>query len=159
MVMKTGRSAIQLRRPAAAAAAFTLIELVVAMAILGVVVVSLYGGITSGIRSVRMARENLRATQILIEKTEAIRLYRWEQLTNTAFISTNFSVAYDPTTNGIGGVIYSGRLSIAPAPLNVSYSNDLRLLTVQLSWTTGSLARQRQLTTYVCRTGLQNYLY
>jgi prepilin-type N-terminal cleavage/methylation domain-containing protein len=82
--MNTVRSANQ-RRRTAARAAFTLVELVVAMAVIGVVVVSLYGGITSGISSVRMARENLRATQILVEKTEAIRLYRWDQITNSLF--------------------------------------------------------------------------
>ena|SRR6185369_1085678 len=157
--MNTVRSANQ-RRRTAPCAAFTLVELVVAMAVIGVVVVSLYGGITSGIGSVRMARENLRATQILVEKTEAIRLYRWDQITNSLFLPPTFSVPYDATsTNTTNGVVYSGTVTVAAAPLGASYSNDMRLLTVQVTWTTGRLARKRQVSTYVCRTGLQNYVY
>jgi len=157
--MNTGCFTSQSCRPAARAA-FTLVEMLVAMAIIGVVVVGLYGGITSGIGSVRMARENLRATQILVEKTEAIRLYRWDQITNSSFLPTNFLASYDATTtNTASGIVYSGTVSVAAAPFSASYSNDLRLLTVQVSWTTGKLARKRQLSTCVCRTGLQNYAY
>jgi len=157
--MKNRRFAEQPRR-AWGCSAFTLVELIVAMAIIGVVVVALYGAISHGFSSVRLARENLRATQILVEKMEAIRLYDWDQLTTPGFFATNFSVAYDPAnTNLSGGVIYSGQVSIGPVPLNTSYSNDMRLVTVALTWQTTGLPRKRDLSTYVCRTGLQNYLY
>ena len=107
-----------------------------------------------------VARENLRATQVLVEKMEGIRLYDWDQITNASFIPRTFSVPYDPTaTNGVGGFTYSGTVSISPTSLTTSYNNDLRLVTIQLTWNSGQLPRQRQLSTYVCRTGLQNYLY
>ena|SRR6266705_3224893 len=156
--MKTGRFGKEPRR-AVAHAAFTLVELMVAMAIIGAVVVALYSAISSGFGSIRLARENLRATHILLEKTEGIRLYDWDQLTNSSYVQPTFSVPYDPTaSNGQGGITYFGTVSVSPVSLNSSYSNDLRLVTIQVSWTNG-LPRQRQLSTYVCRTGLQNYLY
>ncbi len=157
--MRIGCHTGQPCRPTARTA-FTLVELIVAMAVIGVVVVALYGGISTGFSSVRLARENLRATQILVEKMEAIRLYDWDQLTAASFIPTNFFVPYDPAdTTNTTKVIYSGQVSITPVSLAASYTNDLRLVTVQLTWNTAGLPRTRQLSTYVCRTGLQNYLY
>ena len=58
------------------AGAFSLVEVMIGMAIVGVTFVSLYGGMTYGFSSVRMSLENLRATQILVEKMETIRLDR-----------------------------------------------------------------------------------
>src|SRR5690242_10880657 len=55
--------------------AFTLVEAVVAMAIVGVVFVSLYSGMATGFGMIRTARETLNAAQILEEKFETIRLY------------------------------------------------------------------------------------
>jgi len=160
--MRTGHSAQPPCR-VAALAGFTLIELIVAMAVIGVVVVALYSAISSGFTSIRLARENLRATQILVEKMEAIRLYDWDEITSAGFIPKTFAASYDATTTNVTqGVIYTGQISISPvtpALMPVSYTNDLRLVTLQLNWTTGKLARSRVLSTYVCRTGLQNYKY
>ena len=52
--------------------AFSLIEVMVGLAIVGVTFLALYGGMTYGFSSVRMSLENLRATQILVEKMETI---------------------------------------------------------------------------------------
>ena len=57
--------------------AFSMIEILVAMVVLGIMFVSLYSGFSSGFAVVQLARENLRATQILQEKMETIRLYTW----------------------------------------------------------------------------------
>src|SRR5829696_8967031 len=81
----------------------TLLEVVVAMAIVGLVVLAVYSAITSGMSSLRMARENLRATQILVEKSEALRLYNWDQL-NTNFIPSRFVAPYDVNTTATNGV-------------------------------------------------------
>jgi uncharacterized protein (TIGR02598 family) len=146
--------------------AFSLVELTVAMAIIGVVVVAVYGAITSGVTTMRLARENLRATQILVEKMEAIRLYTWEQLHATNFIPTSFTVPYDAaaiTTNATtnAGLVYHGTFTITNAPLATTYADELRLVTVSLVWTSQvtDMPRRRELKTYVCRTGIQNYIY
>src|SRR5438045_9636752 len=137
------------KSPVIAQAGFTLIELVVAMAIIGAVIGALYSSLTSAFASIRLARENLRATQILLEKMEGIRLYDWDQVTSAAFIPRTFLAPYDPAGSTNSGVVYYGRVSISPVPLSASYANDLRLVTLQLNWTNG-LPRQRQISSYVC---------
>src|SRR5258707_2277441 len=89
-------------------AAFSLVEVVVSMGILGALIISLYAGIAWGFSIMRLARENIRATQIMTEKMETIRLYNWDQINSNGFIPTTFSVAYYPLgqTNGSGLTYY-----------------------------------------------------
>src|SRR5881396_699259 len=88
--------------------AFTVIELVVAIGLIGLIVLAVYGAITSGMGTVRMARENLRATQILLDKMETIRLYDWDQI-NTNFVPASFIANYDVTTASTNsGILYYG---------------------------------------------------
>ncbi len=150
--------------------AFTIIEAIVAMAIVGFMVVALYSGITSGFFSVRFARENLRATQIMVEKMEVIRLCTWDQINSNGFIPVTFTAPYFPqdfTTNSymstLGeGLAYTGAISITPVTaleLNGDYNDDMRKITVTVSWTTQNTPRTRQISTYVSRYGIQNYLF
>jgi type II secretory pathway pseudopilin PulG len=134
-------------------------EVMVAMFLLALLISAVYGAISNGISTMRMARENLRATQILLERMETIRLYHWGQLV-PGFVQTNFVANYDTTSQSTNsGILYYGSVSIAPADTGTSYSDDMKLVTVRLDWKTGRIARTRQLTTYVCRTGIQNYVY
>ena len=139
--------------------AFTFVEVVTAMAIIGMLVLAVYGGIASGVSTMRLARENLRATQIMLEKMEALRLYKWDQL-NTNFMPMAFVVPYDVTSIGTNkGILYRGRITIEPADTGASYNDDMRRVTVRLDWKTGYIDRQREMTTYVSLSGLQNYVY
>ena len=137
---------------------FSLVEVTVGMAVIGTSAVALFSGFTSGFFTMQMARENLRATQIMLEKTETVRLYSWDQINTAGFIPTAFSAPYDPNSTN-SGITYSGTLAITPCALNTSFSNDMRTVTVTLSWKTGSLNRSRSFTTYIARNGLQNYIY
>src|SRR5258705_6921712 len=83
-------------RRASAKTGFSLVEVMVSVAVFGLTCVSLYAGVTFGFNSVQLARENLRATQILVEKMEVIRLYSWEEITNSVFIPTTFQATYSP---------------------------------------------------------------
>ena len=139
--------------------AFSLIEAVVGMGIIGTVVGAMLSGITTGTFTMRMARENLRATQIMLEKVETIRLYSWDQINKAGFIPPTFTETYDPMGTPNVGLTYTGTLSIASAPVGSSYSNDMRMITVHLSWATGGLLRQRDFTSYISRSGLQDYVY
>ena len=56
-----------------------LVESVVTMFIVGILATAIYSGINLSLSTIRSARENLRATQVMVEKTEAIRLY-WESV-------------------------------------------------------------------------------
>jgi len=140
-------------------AAFSLAEAIVGMAVIGTVVGAMLSGITTGTFTMRMARENLRATQIMLEKVETIRLYSWGQVTNTGFIPSTFFATYDPQGTPSVGLTYTGRISIAKAPVGSTYSNDMRMITVDLFWKTGGLQRQRQFSSYIARNGLQDYIY
>src|SRR5207237_2452039 len=125
------------RRAEAGSKAFTLMEVLVAVAIIGVQFVTLYVGMTQGFGIVQVSRENLRATQILQEKMETIRLYNWDQLTTPTFIPTNFVDTFYPGTQSTVGITYTGTVTISTAPLTESYSNDLRLITVNVQWLSG----------------------
>lgn len=110
--------------------------------------------------TMQMARENVRATQIMVERTETLRLYSWDQLNTTNFIQTSFTEWYDPTsTNGGAGPTYTGTVTIAAAPMSTAYSDEMKQVTVSLNWSTSGINRSRSFTTFVARNGLQNYIY
>ena len=142
------------------AGAFSLVEVMVGMAIVGVTFVSLYGGMTYGFSSVRMSLENLRATQILVEKMETIRLYTWSQVTDNKFIPKNFQESYSPTSvTNKQGVVYTGKVDITTPDLSGNYDDAMREVTITLSWKTGTVPRTRTLSTFVAQNGIQNYIY
>ena len=134
-------------------------EIMVAVAIAGIVFTSLYAGFSTGFAVVQLARENLRAIQILQEKTETIRLYTWEQINTAGFVPTNFLDVFYPTAQSGSGLVYTGYVSFAAAPIAESYSNDLKLVTVEVNWVSANIPRKRQMSTFVGRYGLQNYIY
>jgi hypothetical protein len=154
--------------PRRAVSAFTLAEVCIGALIVLIFFVSLYAGISSSFYSTRTARENLRATQIMLERMEGIRLYNWNQLVYSNWIPATFTAYYYPLTNRgeSAGIPYYGMFAVSnvsfpsPAP---SYANDMRLITVTVYWTnfvgTNKLGRNRQMQTYVGRVGLQNYVY
>src|SRR6266487_5659726 len=142
--------------------AFTLTEVLVALLVLSIVVVSLYTGVSSGFALVKLAREDLRATQIMLQRTEAVRLYTWSQITNAAYFSTNnYSAYYDPAGQavGSGGVVYTVNTAITADTPAATYSPGMRRVTVQVSWLSGKINRRREVSTFVARYGMQNYIY
>jgi uncharacterized protein (TIGR02598 family) len=141
---------------------FTLAEIMVAVLVVSVAVVSLYTGVSSGFALVKFAREDLRATQIILQKMEAIRLYTWSQITDPNYFSTNNAITYyDPTgqANGSGGVAYTVNTAISTDTPAASYSPNMRRVTVQVTWLSGTQNRRRELSTFVARYGMQNYVY
>ena len=138
--------------------AFSIVEVTVAIGLLGMASAALLSCYTSGVFTMRMARENLRATQILLEKVETIRLYSYDQITNSGFIPASFTNYYDPN-NVSKGVVYTGTMAISASGITNTYSNDLRMFTITLNWKTGNMQRQRQFQTFVARNGLQDYVF
>jgi Tfp pilus assembly protein PilV len=138
----------------------TLVDVVIAMAVLGIMSGGVLGCMRYGLLVMQLARENQRATQIALAKVETIRIYNWSQVTNSTFIPTTFTEVYDPTgpTNG-QGAIYSGTLCITNIPFSTSCAANMRQLTVTLNWTTRSVQHTRSVSTYVAKDGMQNYVY
>ena len=150
------------RRAEAGSKAFTLMEVLVAAAIIGVQFVTLYLAMTQGFGIVQVARENLRATQILQEKMETIRLYEWDDITTPGFIPATFTDSFYPAGLTNQGVNYQGTMTISdvPSPLSsASYASDLKLVVVQVNWTSGKVQRNRDMRTLVSHYGLHNYIY
>ena len=141
--------------------AYTLPEVIVAVLVLATIATAFYGGLSSGFLVTQGSREDLRATQILMQKLEAIRLCTWSELTNCTF-----KESYDPLGSTNQGVTFSGTISTNAAagiPDSVSYKSNMRLVTVSLFWTNynGSrpIVHSRQMETQVARYGLQQYLW
>src|SRR5947208_2753997 len=95
----------QIFRPAKFGAnrAFTLVEVMTASALLGIMSISLLGALSSGFAVLRLTQEQLRATQILQEKMEIIRLYSWDQVNTPGYVPTSFTAAFGTVnSNSIG---------------------------------------------------------
>ena len=140
-------------------AGFSLVEVVIAMAVAGVSVIALLSAISSGMLTMQMARENVRATQIMLEKTETLRLYSWDQLIATNFLLASFTEKYDPTDTNVSALSYTGTVTKTAVPMTTAYSDEMKQVTITLNWTTGRINRSRSFTTFVARNGLQNYIY
>ncbi len=141
--------------------AFSIMEVLVAMTITCIVLLAFYAGLSQSFSTMSAARENLRATQIMVEKLEAIRLYNWDQLNKSGFLPTTFTDTYYPTTNSStsGGAIYSGQVIITNCPVGTSYATNMKMITIRVTWNSGQITRNREMTTYVSQNGLQKYLY
>jgi hypothetical protein len=144
-------------------AAFALPELMVAVAMCAVMAVSLYGGISFGFSNITLARQNLRATQIALEKMEIVRMYSWEQVNSNGFVPTSFTAPFFPTVGGgadtNGGVVYYGTTVITNFNRSISYSNDVRKIQVTLNWTNRNIHQTLQMSTYISQYGMQRYIY
>jgi prepilin-type N-terminal cleavage/methylation domain-containing protein len=162
-------------RKASAKGAFTLIEVMISMAVVALMFVSLYAGITQGLAVISTARENMRATQIMIEKIELLRLYSWDQMNTPGFIPAAFAERLMPsnTTNASttassvqglsvpagAGTVFVGTIELGAAPVDSGYTNAMRLATLTVAWTNGNIRRSRSMQTLVAQRGIHDYVY
>src|SRR5213078_1435173 len=109
--MKIDRA--QNRKSCSCRAAFTLVEVMIGVLIMAAMFSSLYLGLGQGFAVIQTARENLRATQILQEQMETIRLYTWEQMTNGS-VPGSFTASFDAAMTQSTGRVYSGTIQIDP---------------------------------------------
>jgi prepilin-type N-terminal cleavage/methylation domain-containing protein len=140
---------------------YTLVETVVAAAILTVAVSGVMVCFGYGFLIMQHARENQRATQIMLEKVEIIRLYSWDQVNTPGFVPSTFTDVYDPKSATAPGVTYQGTLAIRDAPISgVNYATNVKEFLITLNWTTqGRVQHTRTLSTLVAKDGIQNYVY
>src|SRR3982750_2066165 len=122
-----------------ATAGHSLPEAVFAVSLGGVMFISLYAGFTTGFAILRSARQNIRATEILNQQTERIRLLNWNQVLDpTHYLPSAFSQRFDPgsdSTNSSGLVFYGKIETGTPAEWPAAYQDRGRLITVTLTWT------------------------
>jgi hypothetical protein len=141
---------------------FTIIDAVMATLVLGVVGGAFCTSVSCGFIVLQTTREDVRATQVLTQKLEAVRLCTWSELANFTFTEN-----YDPL-NGTNkmGAIYYGNVTIGSAtniPNTASYAGNVALVTINLNWTNYNrgvaIPHNRQMQTQVARYGLQNYIW
>jgi len=143
--------------------AFTLAEVIVSVLVLATMSLSLFGGFSTGFMIVDSAREDLRANQILMQKTEAIRLCTWSSLSNCPI---SFVERYDPNSTNSAGTVYNGTVTTSrpnAIPDTAAYKTNMCMATVTVYWTNyyggQSIVRTRQLQTFIARYGIQNYIW
>ena len=138
--------------------AFTLVEVVFAMGMVGILVVALYAAIATSTSWLRLCQENEAVTQIMSEKLEQIRLYNWDQINSNGFVLTKFTVGISPQLPN-STPYYTGTVAIAQQPVKEAYRSDIVQVTVNVAWKSGSLPQHRNMSTFVAKYGLQTYIY
>jgi type II secretory pathway pseudopilin PulG len=143
---------------------FSMVEACVCIAVFGIIFAAFFSGLSSSFSMVGSARETLRATQIMAEKLDTLRLYSWDNLTTPGYVPTNFTAAFYPTnglnagTSASQGVTYTGTIIISNAPITTEdYAADVRTIVINLTWQRGLITRHAQTSTLFSRYGMQNY--
>ena len=154
------------RNPRVRQIAYTLVEVVVCVALIVILFVSLYGGMSTGFAVTQASRENLRATQIMLEYMEGIRLYNWEQLCYSNWgVPGSFTRDYYPlaASNESRGITYYGTVFVTNLDLYVSpvpaYADKMRAIVTTVNWTNAGVPHTRRMVTSVARNGMQNYVF
>ncbi len=142
---------------------YSMVEVMVAVFVLAIVMTALFSGIAQGYSVLNTTRENLRATQILTQKAEAVRLCTWTELTS---LPANFIDYYTDGSDGRENIAYYGTISVGPAtaiPDSVSYYDKIVAVTITVQWTNNLGANQipheRQIQTESAYNGMVNYIY
>ena len=146
--------------------AFTLVEVLVSVGLLAIMLAAIYPAFILGYASIKTTREDERATQIVTQKLESVRLCTWNEL---ATYPATFVDYYNPLglTNGTQGTLYAGTMSVTPSTnvisSSVSYQSNVRLVTMGVTWTNYvnkiPIVHTRQMQTLSALNGLQNYIY
>lgn len=156
---------------------FTLLELLMSAAIMAIVIASCYVAASSSLTSVNCSRQELRATQIIMSRIEALHLEAWgngtnqpSQLFNTNLVPRSFSDYYYPL--GMDNIVsnrgtrYYGTVTVstnAADLFNATYNNSLAKITISLTWTDGvgglRISHARSASTLISKYGIQNYVY
>src|SRR5947208_14200225 len=130
-------------------------EGLVAVAVIGVVFVTLYLGMLHGFAIVKLGRENLRATQILEEKMEIVRLYTWRQINTAGFIPQSFTNYFYPVgTQNTLVTAYVRSMNLGPSGVTEAYSNVPQLVTVTVTWVSETVQRTQTKCSYDSQQGV-----
>jgi prepilin-type N-terminal cleavage/methylation domain-containing protein len=149
----------------ASASGFTLIETIVATVIAAVILPTLYACFGAGFSMMQGTRENLRATQVVVQRMEAVRLASYNTIQNSALFPTNVTEYYCPSgqNSGSGGTAYTVSYNCAPIPvvaggMPINYRTNMVLITVTASWNSGKVRHSTSMQSYVARYGVQRYV-
>ena len=130
---------------------FTLVEVMAALTVLILVLVSSIAAITIGFRLLEDARFSTLASQVLQSEMENLRLKNWTQL-STVPTSGSFTVDSDINTASFGRFTCTRSIS--------DVRTDMKQVTLSVTWRSmDGRAHSRQYTTYIGKDGLNDYYY
>jgi hypothetical protein len=143
--------------------AFTVPEALIAVLLAALMLVALYGCFASGFSMMRVSREDLRATQIILQRMERLRLCTFDQVQNPNINPPIVMEYFDPVNKdkGGGGVGYTVTFTSSYPPMGtvpLAYRTNMLLVTVKASWISGKNKCNRSMQTYVTRDGIEGYV-
>jgi Tfp pilus assembly protein PilV len=124
--------------------AFTLVETLFSIMLFGVCAVALLQGVIFGIHRLHDSRMDSRATQILTEQTELMRLCTWGEVQRGARVFRDGD--------------FIGTVKITNDPMPVSYCSGLCRFDVTVAWMVGRTPHERTWSTYCAKNGLNSYV-
>lgn len=139
-----------------------MVEVMISLGVGAFMFVSLYAGIAQSTSTLQSAREKLRATQILTEKLEVIRLYNWDQVNTAGFIPTAFTDHQYPalgTNTSNKGTVYYGTIEMGVPNVHPKYTNTMRKVVATVKWVSGSVTNEQRMETFISEFGVQKYVY
>jgi prepilin-type N-terminal cleavage/methylation domain-containing protein len=149
----------------ASASGFTLIETIVATLIAAIMLPASYACFGAGFSMMQGTRENLRATQVIVQRMEAIRLASYSNVQNPAAFPTNVTEYYNPSgqATGSGGIAYTVTYDCAPVPnvnggVPINYRTNMVMITVTAAWNSGKVQHSTSMQSYVAKYGVQRYV-
>ena len=145
--------------PRSGSNAFTLVETVVGVFLGSIMFSALYACFAVGFRTIDVTREDLKATQILVARMEAVRLCTFAQITNPTNNPAVFTDYFDSKNKK--GCLYKGTFTAtvpAVGTIPEGYRTDMLLVTVGVKWDSAKITRTRSMQTYVARQGTQSYV-
>ncbi len=117
------------------------------------------------ISTVQSARETVRATQIMSEQMDLLRLKTWDQLdrlNNTNYYPTFNPISSNVANAGSAGLTYRARVSVIPGSAFInngeSYRANVKQVTIRLTWQSRNLQHKAEMTTFFSQYGMQNYI-
>jgi len=121
---------------------FSLIELLIALAIFAVSLLAIYGTFPIAMRAITKAENNFLANQVAIKEVEFLKTLPWEELTmDNDEITERPSTVVTSTINGVTiNTTFNSIIRIDPLPDD---PDNIKVVRVQISWTTGSPAGER----------------
>jgi hypothetical protein len=118
------------------------------------VLATVYAGFVQRYRTVASFREEQRAIEILLTKTEALRSYTWNQLHDRNFMPETFTAGFDQQSPTGSGPLYTGRIEVAALPSSTeSYRSNLCQVRLSVSWASRGATHQREVTTLIANRG------
>jgi len=131
--------------------AFTMIEVLIASLVLGLVFVSSIAAMTMGYKMLENARFNTVASQVIQSEIETLRLMNWSQVSS---LPSNEAITIDASMAKAGFNKFTGRRIVT------SLRTDTKLIVVAVSWTSSAGRNSsRRYTTFMTKNGLNDYYY